>query len=163
LKKLISYLVVLVILPGCSQEALTAESVMGIRNQFRGIGIGDELRKVLTELDCDEVSPQNPNRIEGVADFGHGATMQVSLELEQKALVAIQADIFLPDQAETLRLMDDLSVLLSSRYGEKTTRGDFSLWLDQAGKENPTEFALADESAEYGTPKLSITIYNFER
>lgn len=141
---------------------ITAESIMGLQEQFRGISIGDNLEEVLTELDCAEVTPYSNDRIGGVNELGKNSTLEISLELEEELLVAIQADVFLADQAESIRLMDDISELLTSRYGPGTNRSDFKVWLDQAGKIQPTEFAVTDESLASGEPKLSITIYNFE-
>jgi hypothetical protein len=161
-KQIGAYLI-LITLAGCTQERITAESILGVQDQFRGISIGDDLETVLTELDCAEVTPYSNERIDGFNELGKKSTLQVSLELNDDHLVAIQADIFLSDEAETLRIMDELSELLSSRYGFRADRSDFRVWLDQGGKMQPTEFALTDETNETGSPKLSITIYNFER
>ena len=162
MRKISTYLI-LITLTGCTQERITAESILGLQDQFRGISIGDDLETVLTELDCAEVMPYSNDRIDGFSELDKKSTLQVSLELNEEHLVAIQADIFLSDEAETIRIMDELSKLLTSRYGPRADRSDFRVWLDQGGKMQPTEFALADESAETGLPKLSITIYNFER
>jgi hypothetical protein len=149
-KKIGAYLVLLTI-AGCVQD------------QFRGISIGDDLETVLTELDCAEVTPYSNERIDGLSHLGKKSSLQVSLELNEEHLVAIQADVFLTDEAEAIRIMDELSELLSARYGPGTNRSDFRVWLDQGGKMQPTEFALIDETNETGSPKLSVTIYNFER
>lgn len=162
MKKIGAYLILLT-LAGCAQEQITAESILGVQDQFRGISIGDNLETVLTELDCAEVTPYSNDRIDGFNDLGKKSTLQVSLELNENHLVAIQADIFLADEAETFRIMDELSEVLTSRYGPRADRSDFRVWLDQGGKIRPTEFALTDETNETGSPKLSITIYNFER
>ena len=152
----------LIALSSCEKTHITAESIMGFRDQFRGISIGDDLEQVLTELDCAEITPYSNNNIGGFSELDKNASLDISLELEEEILVAIQADVYLPDQAEAIRLMDDLGNLLSSRYGEREVRSGFQVWLDRAGKIQATEFALADETLESGSPKLSITIYNFE-
>ena len=152
----------IIFLSGCAQELITADSIIGNQNQFRGISIGNDLEEVLTSLDCPEITPYSNERIDGFDELGENSTLEISLELEEEELVAIQADVFLPDQAEALRLIDELNDLLSSRYGKPDYRSGFTVWLDQAGIDQPTEFALADESLESGNPKLSITIYNFE-
>ncbi len=38
-----------------------------------------------------------------------------------------------------------------------TENGGFFVWQEK----NQVEFTLADESIEFGEPKLSLTIYNF--
>ncbi len=162
MKRLLTYLTIITTI-GCVQERITAESILGVQDQFRGISIGDDLETALTELDCAEVTPLSNDRIDGHSDLGKKSTLQVSLELSDGRLVAIQADIFLSDQAEAIRIMDELSESLTWRYGPRADRSDFRIWLDQGGKVQPTEFALTDETTESGSPKLSITIYNFER
>jgi hypothetical protein len=48
----------------------------------------------------------------------------------------------------------------TTNYGEVDLDGGFLVWQNR-DSDTEVEFTLADESIEFGQPKLSLTIYNF--
>ena len=91
----------------------------------------------------------------------NGSEVIVWYEFDRQRLYSIQTDIFFPDTAALAQFQRELMYRYNNRYGEVSENGGFLVWKGKAGKDSQVQFALADESFEFGRPKLSLTIYNF--
>lgn len=134
--------------------------IMGKENaHFRGNSIGDKYEEVLKLAAAD-----NPTSTEeGVLNCEfkiEESELLVRYEFDGEKLYAIQADIFFPDSASLHTFQETLVSQYNLAYGEVDEDGGFLVWRHRhSGTE--VEFTLADESIEFGQPKLSLTIYNF--
>ena len=81
----------------------------------------------------------------------------VRYEFDGEVLYSIQADLFFPDSSALRGFEEGLIDRYNKSYGDMTENGGFFVWQEN----NQVEFTLADESIEFGQPKLSLTIYNF--
>ncbi|MBI1287301.1 MAG: hypothetical protein GC178_06945 [Flavobacteriales bacterium] len=128
--------------------------------QFRGNSIGDKYENVLKNAQRDNAVPSD----EGVltCEFKvDDSDLMVRYEFDQQELYAIQADIFFADTATLNSFEKNLVERYNKQFGEVEIDGGFLVWKQrQSGTE--VEYALADESIEFGQPKLSLTIYNFD-
>jgi hypothetical protein len=156
------YIILSVSLFACSgpeQDVLTP--IIGQETgHFRGSAIGDSYEKVSKQVAAD-----NPTSTEeGVlnCEFKVGnSELLVRYEFDQEKLYAIQADIFFADTASLNSFQHSLVNQYNSSFGEVNMDAGFLVWRNRdSGTE--VEFALADESIEFGQPKLSLTIYNFD-
>jgi hypothetical protein len=144
----------------CGSKPDVLMPIMGEGNaHFRGISIGDNYEKVLKRAAKD-----NPTSTEvGVLNCEfkvEESELLVRYEFDQEKLYAIQTDIFFPDSASLNMFEKTLINQYNLAYGEVDEAGGFLVWQHRhSGTE--VEFALADESIEFGQPKLSLTIYNF--
>jgi hypothetical protein len=50
---------------------------------------------------------------------------------------------------------------MAEQHGEMTSDAGFLVWKDKSSG-TEVEYEVADESIEFGRPKLSLTIYNFD-
>jgi hypothetical protein len=144
----------------CGSKPDVLKPIMGEGNaHFRGISIGDNYEKVLKRTARD-----NPTSTEfGVLNCEfkvEESELLVRYEFDQEKLYAIQADIFFADSVSLNTFEKTLVIQYNTNYGEVDLDGGFLVWQHRhSGTE--VEFALADESIEFGQPKLSLTIYNF--
>jgi hypothetical protein len=144
----------------CGSKPDVLKPIMGEENaHFRGISIGDKYEKVLKRAAKD-----NPTSTEvGVLNCEfkvEESELLVRYEFDQEKLYAIQADIFFADSVSLNTFEKTLVIQYNTNYGEVDLDGGFLVWQNRdSGTE--VEFALADESIEFGQPKLSLTIYNF--
>ena len=144
----------------CGSKPDVLMPIMGEGNaHFRGNSIGDSYEKVLKGAAKD-----NPTSTEtGVLNCEFKAEeseLLVRYEFDQEKLYAIQADIFFPDSLKLNAFEESLINQYNLAYGEVDEDGGFLVWQHRhSGAE--LEFCLADESIEFGQPKLSLTIYNF--
>lgn len=150
------------LLTACDGAELTSEDVIGITGHFHGALMGSSLEETRTQIEHLLIANDN-SVLTGVVDKGEHRSIIYRLEFSSDQLAAAQLDVFLKDEAEKIRLSDDLISTLNARYGTSKTRSDFTLWQDTLNTGQFVEFAFSDESAEYGTPKLSLTIYTFDR
>jgi hypothetical protein len=156
--KRILQLSVVLVTAGCSandNEALSA--VLGTGNgHFQCVSIGDKHTKVLRIVAATVIT----NNEDGVTTAFEKQDVSVSVqyEFEDEKLFSIQADLFFSDTA----VMNNFEQLLINRYNNKygalSENGGFFVWQEN----NQVEFTLADEGIEFGQPKISLTIYNFD-
>lgn len=145
----------------CSPKPDVLLPIMGEGNaHFRGNSIGDKYEKVLKRATKDNpISTQT-----GVLNCEfkvEESELLVRYEFDQEHLYAIQADIFFPDSASLNSFEQTLIEKYNVSYGAVDEDGGFLVWQHRhSGTE--VEFTLADESIEFGQPKLSLTIYNFD-
>lgn len=157
----LSYLLILLAFIGCGGNELTSEDVIGTSGHFHGAVMGDDLETTRQHL---EPFLMNDNSVlTGILEKGPDRSVVYRLEFSNEELAAIQLDIFTKDEAEKLRLTDDIIHTLNKRFGQSLSRSGFYLWQDTFSPHRSVEYAFADESAEYGIPKLSLTIYTFDR
>ncbi len=145
----------------CGPKPDVLAPIMGQeKGHFRGSYIGDEYGKVLKKVAQDNptASEEGVLNCEFVAE---DAEILVRYDFDQDRLYAIQADIFFADTASMSNFQQTLVNHYNTSYGEVDMGGGFLVWRHRnAGIE--VEVALADESIEFGQPKLSLTIYNFD-
>ncbi|MGB0367788.1 MAG: hypothetical protein ACPGD8_00175 [Flavobacteriales bacterium] len=146
-----------IFLAGCSApKSDLIQTVIGSENaHFRGVSIGDKKQKVLKKTAANLVTDNEA----GVATAfdANGVSVTVQYEFEDLQLYSIQADLFFADTSALNTFEHSLIEQYNSKYGELTEKGGFFVWREN----NQIEFNLADESIEFGQPKLSLTIYNF--
>lgn len=144
---------------GSKPDALTP--VMGQEEgDFRGNSIGDRYDQVLKNAAKD-----NPTSTEeGVLNCEfkvENTELLVRYEFDQEKLYAIQADIFFADTASLNNFQQTLVSRYNTSYGAANLDSGFFVWRHRESN-TEIEFELADESIEFGQPKLSLTIYNFD-
>ena len=148
---------IILLIAGCStnnNESL--KSIFGTGNgHFQGVSIGDKQAKVLKNVSSSIVT-NNENAIT-TAFEANDVSISVQYEFEVEKLYSIQADLFFPDTSALNNFESLLIDYYNDKYGELTENGGFFVWQEN----NQVEFTLADESIEFGQPKLSLTIYNF--
>ena len=157
----LSYLLLLLACASCGGSELTSEDVIGTSGHFHGAVMGDDIE--LTRQHLEPFLVNDNSVLIGILEKGPDRSVNYRLEFSNEELVAIQLDIFTRDEAEKLRLTDDIMQTLNKRLGGSIARSGFHLWQDTFSPQRSVEYAFADESAEYGIPKLSLTIYTFDR
>ncbi|TNF24330.1 MAG: hypothetical protein EP314_07985 [Bacteroidetes bacterium] len=159
--KRVVYIVLAVLLYACGSDTDELAPILGSEKaQFRGNSIGDTYENVLKNAQRDNAVPAD----EGVltCEFKvDDSELLVRYEFDQQQLYAIQADIFFADSAKLNAFENKLMERYNQQFGVVEVDGGFLVWRERtAGKE--VEYAIADESIEFGQPKLSLTIYNFD-
>lgn len=141
---------------GCGGGSNQLDDVLG-KGHFRGHNIGDKRKPIensikgiasLVQTESSLDYEQTINEVEMVAHY----------EFDGDELYSIQADLFFTDSSSLASFQEKLIANYNTRYGAVNEDGGFLVWQDN-GK---VEFTLADESIEFGEPKLSLTIYNFD-
>ncbi|MCB9186779.1 MAG: hypothetical protein H6601_08540 [Flavobacteriales bacterium] len=155
MKKLV-YIIVAIALVSCGEQKSTVTDVIG-SGHFRGNEIGDKREKVEKHAAVDNIV----NRTEASINCEltvDDIELLARYDFDQEALYSIQADMFFPDTSEMNAFQGQLIKHYNAKYGEVNMDGGFLVWQE----EGKVEFTLADESIEFGQPKLSLTIYNFD-
>lgn len=155
MKKLV-YMIAAIVLVSCGEQKSTVTDVLGT-GHFRGHNIGDKRKPVENSLKGIESLNKTENSLhyEQLID---GVELVSRYDFDEDALYSIQADMFFPDSTELSRFQESLIEHYNTKYGKVNVDGGFLVWQED-GK---VEFTLADESIEFGQPKLSLTIYNFD-
>lgn len=155
MKKLV-YIIAAIVLVSCGEQKSTVTDVLGT-GHFRGHNIGDKRKPVENSLKGIESlnKAENSLHYEQLID---GVELVSRYDFDEDALYSIQADMFFPDSTELSRFQESLIEHYNTKYGKVNVDGGFLVWQED-GK---VEFTLADESIEFGQPKLSLTIYNFD-
>ena len=155
MKKLV-YIIAAIVLVSCGEQKSTVTDVLGT-GHFRGHNIGDKRKPVENSLKGIESLNKTENSLhyEQLID---GVELVSRYDFDEDALYSIQADMFFPDSTELSRFQESLIEHYNTKYGKVNVDGGFLVWQED-GK---VEFTLADESIEFGQPKLSLTIYNFD-
>jgi hypothetical protein len=140
----------------CSEQKSAVTDVIGT-GHFRGHNIGDKQKQIENSLKGVESLNQTESslRYEQTID---GVELIAQYDFDQEALYSIQADMFFPDSSDLNSFQDELINHYNTKYGEVNMESGFLVWQE----EGKVEFTLADESIEFGQPKLSLTIYNFD-
>lgn len=159
--KTIFYIAIAFTLFSCGSKPDVLLPIMGEGSaHFRHNSIGDKYESVLKRAAKD-----NPNSTEaGVLNcefIADESEVLVRYEFDQEKLYAIQADIFFPDSTSLNTFEQTLINQYNAAYGKVDEDGGFLVWRHRDSN-TEVEFALADESIEFGQPKLSLTIYNFD-
>ncbi|MDP6908026.1 MAG: hypothetical protein QF371_00910 [Flavobacteriales bacterium] len=161
MKQVLTFISLILLATGCSTDSDSLQSILGQENtHFRGNSIGDKFKKVLKETEDDHVVSNTENGINCEIQVAE-TEMLVRYEFDQEELYSIQADIFFSDSTELMQFQEELVSLYNDNYGEVNENGGFLVWKARANSGAEVQFAVADESIEFGRPKLSLTIYNF--
>ena len=155
MKKLV-YIIVAIVLVSCGEQKSTVTDVLGT-GHFRGHNIGDKRKPVENSLKGIESLNKTENSL-NYEQLVDGVELVSRYDFDEDALYSIQADMFFPDSTELSRFQESLIEHYNTKYGKVNVDGGFLVWQED-GK---VEFTLADESIEFGQPKLSLTIYNFD-
>ena len=149
------YILTLFLLASCGAEQSNVNQLLG-ESHFRGNAIGDKREKVEKRTATDNLIDKSESTILcELTDANTETTVRYDFDGEN--LYSIQADIFFSDSTELSAFQKDLVLHYNTKYGEVNEDMGFLVWQED-GK---VEFTLADESIEFGQPKLSLTIYNF--
>lgn len=140
----------------CASPDDVLVSIIGAENShFQGVSIGDKYSVVGKQTAASTTSKSESSI---VSEFeANNASVTVKYEFDENVLYSIQADVFFADTTALDIFEKSLIQRYNNAYGELTEDGGFFVWQEN----NQVEFTLADESIEFGQPKLSLTIYNF--
>lgn len=150
------YMILAVALVSCGEQKSAVTDVIGT-GHFRGHNIGDKQNQIENSLKGIE----SLNRTENSLNYEQtidGIELVSRYDFDEEALYSIQADMFFPDSSALSSFQNELIQHYNAKYGNVDMDGGFLVWQED-GK---VEFTLADESIEFGQPKLSLTIYNFD-
>ena len=151
----ILYTILITTLFACGSKTSLLNEVLGSEH-FRGTQIGEKREKVLKTVASD-ITVQDEMTVNCELKIANTDVL-VRYDFDEDALYSIQADMFFPDSTELSRFQESLIEHYNTKYGKVNVDGGFLVWQED-GK---VEFTLADESIEFGQPKLSLTIYNFD-
>ncbi|MFM1875956.1 MAG: hypothetical protein RL266_1693 [Bacteroidota bacterium] len=140
----------------CGSKQGTLDQVIGTAH-FRGNSIGDKRQKVSSNVAADNITVQDEMAVTCELKVQE-TDMLVRYDFDGDALYSIQADMFFSDSTALTHFQESLIEHYNAKYGQVNVDGGFLVW-QEGGK---VEFTLADESIEFGQPKLSLTIYNFD-
>ena len=146
----------MLILVSCGSTEDNLTGVIGSEKaHFQGVSIGDKHQKVIKKVVAEVVTDNET----GIAcEFeAEAVSVAVRYEFDDQKLYSIQADLFFTDSSTLKSFEENIIARYNDSYGEMTENGGFFVWQEN----NQVEFTLADESIEFGQPKLSLTIYNF--
>ena len=153
------YILVAIALTSCGEQKSMLTDVIGV-GHFRGHNIGDKREQIENSVKGIGSLTQTENSLRYEQTI-KGVELVSQYDFDQEALYSIQVDMFFPDSSSLDSFESNLVERYNSLYGEVRLDGGFLVWKDHsAGTE--VEFTLADESIEFGQPKLSLTIYNFD-
>ena len=155
MKKLLLFSLI-VVLASCGSEESSLTDVLG-SGHFRGNKVGDKREKVEKTTAADNIIERSEASLNCELTV-QDVEMMVRYDFDEELLYSIQADLFFSDSSALNSFQDELIAHYNSNYGEVDLSSGFLVW-QESGK---VEFTLADESVEFGHPKLSITIYNFD-
>ncbi len=155
MKKLVAYSIILLI-AACGASNTSLDAILGAQNEhFQGVSIGDKHEKVSKKTAAQAITN---NEVGIVCSYAfEEVEVTATYEFDGEKLYSIQADLFFPDTSALNNFEEGLIARYNNSYGEMTENGGFFVWQEN----NEVEFTLADESIEFGQPKLSLTIYNF--
>lgn len=154
------YSIIVFTLFSCGSKSDVLTPIMGeTKSHFRGNSIGDKYQNVLKNTAKDNPSATGDGILN--CEFKvEDADLLVRYEFDQEKLYAIQADIFFADSSRLNSFEKTLIDQYNASYGAVDEDGGFLVWQHRQSN-TEVELALADESIEFGQPKLSLTIYNF--
>ena len=148
--------ILIVVFTACGSQEDGLNAILGTeKGHFQGVSIGDKYEKVAKKTNGKAVATE-----EGLiaCEYDEGDVSVVArYDFDGDILYSIQADLFFPDSSTLRKFENALINQYSNSYGELTEDGGFFVWQEN----NEVEFTLADESIEFGEPKLSLTIYYF--
>lgn len=150
------YVVLAIVLVSCANQKNSVTDVIGT-GHFRGHDIGSKQKQIensLKEISSLNVS-ENSLSYEQTID---GIELVSQYDFDENSLYSIQADLFFSDSTALNSFQDQLITHYNGKYGDVDLSSGFLVWQES----NKVEFTLADESVEFGQPKLSLTIYNFD-
>lgn len=155
------YSFIAIALFSCGTEPDVLSPIIGSgKGDFRGSSIGDNYERVLKNASSDNPAVTEEGVIS--CEFQvENSELLVRYEFDEKKLYSIQADIFFADSSSLSTFLNSLEERLTSQHGPMISDGGFLVWKDKSSG-TEVEFTLADESIEFGRPKLSLTIYNFD-
>lgn len=157
--KIAHYLLALLILFSCNDGSDTLTPIIGnTQSHFRDVSIGDSFKKVQKRLVKDSLLLVEAGILSSELRIKE-MDLLVRYEFDQDYLYAIQADIYFTDSTHLHAFEKSLIEKYNNAYGEVVEEGGFLVWQQQKSN-TEVEFTLADESFEFGQPKLSLTIYN---
>lgn len=140
----------------CGEQKSTLTDVIGT-GHFRGHNIGDKRKHIEKGIKGIESLTQSENSLRYEQTI-NGIELVSQYDFDQEALYSVQADMFFPDSSDLNSFQDQLINHYNTKYGAVNMDGGFLVWQE----EGKVELTLADESIEFGQPKLSLTIYNFD-
>lgn len=145
----------------CGMETDSLSPIVGSgEGDFRGNSIGDRYERVLKNAASD--NPTIPEEGVIACEFKvEESELLVRYEFDEEKLYSIQADIFFADTASLGTFLSELQEQMTDQHGEMTSDSGFLVWKDKSSG-TEVEYTVADESIEFGRPKLSLTIYNFD-
>ncbi len=152
------YMILAVALVSCGEQKSAVTDVIGT-GHFRGRYIGEKQKQIVNSLKGIESLTQTENSLNYEKTID-GVELVSRYDFDEGALYSVQADIFFPDSSGLNSFQEELIKHYNTKYGEVNMDGGFLVWQHRQS-DTEVEFTLADESIEFGQPKLSLTIYNF--
>jgi len=161
MKQSLTYLLVLVLAVGCQTDTDVLKPILGDETaHFQGNSIGDQFESVKGKLTVDNALIEaNSIFYEQPLD---DMELGVNYDFDENRLYSIQVDLFFAEEPSLALFEKSLSERYTGAYGKSEMSAGFKIWNQQMNDSLKIEYMLADESIEFGQPKLSLTIYNFE-
>lgn len=171
-KHLLSRLVVVfvVLLSACSKRMELKEIIKTEQGHFRGINIDDSPEKVLSIEDSTKLADRNrvnsylyydiPMKKKGTTKNANSFT--IAYNFEDEKLYEIQVDIYIEDQSDCEHIYEGLIDLFERKYGPHTKDEDYLVWNTRTSEGDNISYELVDESSQYKSGKLSLTIFNVD-
>lgn len=167
----LSFLAVFVILlSACSKRMEVKDIIKTEQGHFRGINIDDSPERVLSMEDSTRLTDRNRANSYLYYDFAmkkKGSTKNansftVAYNFEDEKLYEIQVDIYIEDQSDCQHIYESLIELFNMKYGENTKDEDYLVWNTKSPDGDNISYELVDESSQYKSGKLSLTIFNVD-
>lgn len=164
------FAVFVVMLSACSKRIELKEIIKTEKGNFRGINIDDSPEKVLSMEDSTKLADSNrgntylyydiPMKKKGTTKNANSFT--VAYNFEDEKLYEIQVDIYIEDQGDCQYIYEGLIDLFSRKYGPSTQDEDYLVWNTSTKDGDNISYELVDESSQYKSGKLSLTIFNVD-
>ena len=172
--KKVAYLLSMICLHSCTESQVkspqqNAQNPDPVVNSLWGDGTG-LFRGVNLAMSVSEVKASQKKQIPEEEEedylsygFAYSDTLEGSYYFSfENGLEEIGIDIYREKNHDCKWLYGLLKIYLNTRFGSPSDENNLLVWhADKQGKEG-AEITLADESAEYGYGKLTITIFPFE-
>ncbi len=162
--------VFIVMLAACSKQIELEEIIKTEEGHFRGINIDDSPEKVLSMENSTKLADHSrsntylyydiPMKKKGNTKNANSFTLAYNFEDEK--LYEIQVDIYLENEGDCQHIYEGLVDLFSRKYGPSTQDEDYLVWNTRLDDGDNISYELVDESSEYKSGKLSLTIFNVD-
>lgn len=144
----------------CNSGSDVTTAIVGSTGHFNGNSIGNTKEMIMSNLSALEIQEEGKSIV--TDQSLDGLELVTRYDFDQNVLISIQADMFFFEEASLKIFEQQLGDRYTKRMGESEEESGFKIWKLQANDTLNIEFTLADESIEFGQPKLSLTIYNFD-
>ncbi|HVA98448.1 MAG TPA: hypothetical protein VNG53_06100 [Bacteroidia bacterium] len=84
----------------------------------------------------------------------------ISYSFDERGMNEIKAEVFLNTDQDAEQLINKITSYYNQKYQKATNEDETSIWTLHDPNYGKIKIALADESAEYGYGKITLSFYN---